>query len=204
MSTAPICNIWSKNSLDLSDSAFSKVYLSETTFALKDDAGETLKKFDLESIPFEEMRTILLGKQNCMSMKKLLNVKEGTQDLELLAQPLLITKATMIAHRDEIWTAAVDLTNNSQEDVNKVFDKQLKCHAFGLFLVNALSNRALQKLESSKSQWTVLKDDEEFVHGPLLFWFIIDAVKPNNDTLVQHTKEKLAVSRFLSSCSKVS
>ena len=98
MVTAPIRNIWSKNGLDLADSAFSKVYLAETSFSQKDDAGETLKKFDLESTRFEELRTILIGKQNRMSMKKLIQVKEGGQDLELLDQPQLITKATMVAH----------------------------------------------------------------------------------------------------------
>jgi hypothetical protein len=192
MANAPIRNIWSKNGLDLADSAFSKVYLSETSFSQKDDAGETLKKFDLESIRFEELRTILIGKQNRMAMKRLIQVVEGGENLELLDQPQLINKATMVAHRDTVWNAAVNLATDSQEDVNDVYDKQLKCHAFGTFLLNALTNRAIQKLESAKSQWTVIKDNEEFAHGPLLFWFIVDAVKPNNDTLAQHTKEKLA------------
>ena len=192
MATAPIRNIWSKNGLDLADSAFSKVYLSEVNFSQKDDAGEALKKFDLESTRFEELRTMLIANQNRMAMKKLLQVQEAGVDLDLLDQPQLISKPIMVAHRAQIWDVTVDLANTSQEDVNKVFDRQLKCHAFGNFLLNALSNRAIQKLESSKSQWTVTKDDEEYVHGPLLFWYIVDAVKPNNDTLVQHTKEKLA------------
>ena len=67
----------------------------------------------------------------------------------------------------------------------------MKCHAFGLFLQNALSTSAMKKLESSKSEWSIEKDDDQFIHGPLLFWYIVDTVKPNNDTLVQQTKEKL-------------
>ena len=191
MAAAPIRNIWSKNGLDLTDSAFSKVYLSEIGFSQKDDKGETLQKFDLESERFEELRTILTVKQNRMAMKRLLKVQEGTQNLDLLDQPQLISKATMLAQRDAIWQAPVDLANDSQEDVNTVYDKQLKCHAFGIFLVNALSISALKKLESTKLEWSVTVNDEEYVHGPLLFWFFVDTVKPNNDTLVQQTKEKL-------------
>ena len=191
MATAPIRNIWSKNGLDLSDSAFSKIFQNESTFTEKDDQGDNLKKFELESNRFEELRTLLIQKQNRMALKKLLKVQEGGVDLEILEQPQLISKATMVTQRDTIWNAAVDLVNDTQATVNTVFDKQLKCHAIGLWIVDALTNRAQQKLECSKSEWTVEKDDEIFIHGPLLFWFIVDAVKPNNDTLVQQTKEKL-------------
>ena len=193
-SIKPIRNVWSKNGLDLSNSAFAKIYQAETSFSEKDDSGSSLKKFELTSDRFEELRTLLTLKQNRMAMKKMLTIAQGptgaTEDFQLLNQPQLITKATMIANRDAIW-ADVDVNTQNQETVNSVFDRQLKCHVFGLWISNALTNRALQKLECSKSEWTVEQDDEVYIHGPLLFWYIVDAVKPNNDTLVQQSKDKL-------------
>ena len=188
---APIRNVWSKNGLDISDTAFSKVYQSELSFSEKDDSGESLKKFDLEPTRFEELRAILIRKQGRMAMKKLLRVTQNAIDLDLLDQPQLITKATMLAHKAAIWGAVYDVNTDAQEDVNDIFDKQLKCHVLGSSILNGLSNRAEQKLESSRSEWSVEKDEEVYIHGPLLFWFIVDAVKPNNDTLVQSAKEKL-------------
>ena len=190
-SVAPIRNVWSKNGLDLSDSAFSKVYHQEVSFSEKDDSGDSLKKFELEPHRFEELRTLLNRKQNRMALKQLLQVKEGGVDLDLLDQPQLISKPTMNTHRDNVWRV-VDLTTESQQDVNTVYDNQLKCHAFGSWILNCLTNRAIQKLEFSKSDWTIEQDGEVYVHGPLIFWYIVDAVKPNNDTLIQHTKDKLA------------
>ena len=188
---APIRNVWSKSGLDLTDSAFSRIYQTEVTFSKKDDSGESLKKFELEPTRFEELCTLLIRKQNRMAMKKLLQVKENGVDLDLLDQPQLISKTTMITHRDTIWNSPVDLTNDSQADVNLVYDQQLKCHALGSWILSSFTNRAIQKLECSKSDWSVEKNDEIFLHGPLLFWFFVDAVKPNNDTLVQNTKDKL-------------
>jgi hypothetical protein len=126
-----------------------------------------------------------------MAMKKLLQVEENGVDLDLLDQPQLISKTTMITHRDTIWNSPVDLTNDSQADVNLVYDQQLKCHALGSWILSSFTNRAIQKLECSKSDWSVEKNDEIFLHGPLLFWFFVDVVKLNNDTLVQNTKDKL-------------
>ena len=188
----PIRNVWSKNGLDLSSSAFSKIYQTETSFSEKDDSGSSLKKFELTSDRFEELRTLLTLKQDRMAMQKLLKITQGGEDFQLLDQPQLITKATMIANRDTIWNVAIDVDAQSQEDVNTIFDKQLKCHAFGLWISNALTNRAIQKFECSKSEWTVEQDSETYIHGPLLFWYIVDAVKPNNDTLVQQSKDKLS------------
>lgn len=190
-SVAPIRNVWSKNGLDLTNTAFSKVYHQEVTFSEKDDSGDTLKKFDLEPERFEELRTLLIRKQNRMALKKLLQVTEGGINLDLLDQPQLITKPTMITHRDTVWRD-VDLHNESQEDVNEVYDNQLKCHAFGSWILDCLTNRAIQKLKFSKTEWSIEQDGETYLHGPILFWHIVDAVKPNNDTLIQHTKEKLA------------
>ena len=189
--TVPIRNVWSKSGLDLTDSAFLKFYQQETSFLEKDDSGDSLKRFDLDADRFEEMRTILYRKQNRMAIKQLLKMRQGGDEFELLDQPQLISKATMIQNRDTIWNATYDATNGTQEEVNKVFHSQLKCHALGSRILNSLTNRAVQKLECSKSEWSIEKDGEVYVHGPLLFWFIVDAVKPNNDTLVQITKEKL-------------
>lgn len=191
MATLPIRNVWSKSGLDLSESAFLKFYQLETSFSEKDDSGESLKRFDLDASRFEELRTILYRKQNRMALKSLLKVNQGGDDFQLLDQPQLITKATMIANRNEIWNAVYDVTNTTQEDINEIFDKQLKCHALGSWILSSLTNRAAQKLECCKSEWNVELDGEMYIHGPLLFWFIVDAVKPNNDTLVQLTKEKL-------------
>ena len=77
MAVAPIRNVWSKNGLELSNSAFSKIYQAETSFSEKDDSGSSLKKFKLTSERFEELRTLLDSKQNQMAMKKLLTITQG-------------------------------------------------------------------------------------------------------------------------------
>ena len=189
--TAPIRNIWQKSGLDLTDSAFSKVHSYEIRFTEKDDSGDSLKKFELDELRFEEFRTLLDKKQNRMAMKTLLQVTENNEILELIDQAQLIQKATMIAHRDSIWNATVDLANQAQAQVNAIYDKQLKCNVFGNWILEALTSSALSKLESTKVEWAVEKDGEMQVHGPILFWHIVDLVKPNNDTLVQNAKEEL-------------
>ena len=112
-----------------------------------------------------------------MALKKLFNIAQGTDTFNLLDQPQLITKATIVAHCDAIWTVMVNLASDTQAHVNEVYDKQLKCHAFGQWLVDALSTRALQKLECSKSEWTFKKDDKIYilvVHG--LSWYSLRQV----------------------------
>ena len=191
-SRAPIRNIWQKSGLDLTDSAFSKVHSHEIRFTEKDDNGDSLKKFELDELRFEEFRTLLDKKQNRMAMKTLLQVTENNQSLELIDQAQLIQKGIiMIAHQDLIWNAYENLNTQTQAEVNEIYDKQLKCNVMGNWILEALSSSALSKLESTKVEWAVEKNGEMQVHGPLLYWHIVDLMKPNNDTLVQHAKEQL-------------
>ena len=186
-------NIWSKQGLDLSDSTFVKLYDSATKFSEKDDNGDALKKFKLsEPERFNELRNLLTAKVNKLAMKKLLKVTQGGEDFNLLDQAQLVTEGTMDGSRDAVWGASADpKTTHTQEAVDKISDVRIKSHAIGLWLEDALSSDALAKLEHCRPKYTIEKDGEPFIHGQFLWWLIVDEVKPNNDTLIQHAKDKL-------------
>jgi hypothetical protein len=127
-------------------------------------------------------------------MRKLLKLTQGTEEFLLVDQAPLVTEATVIADRDPIWANSTDPdTTMTQANINKIMDKHIKCHAFSTWLQDALTTEALMKLKYTRSKFSVIKDDEPYLHGPLLWWYIITAdIKPNNDnTLIQNAKEEL-------------
>ena len=186
-------NIWSSQGLDLSDSTFVKLYDSAIKFTEKDDNGEPIKKFKLSQPErFNELRNILTTKVNRLAMKTLLQVTQNSEDFNLLDQAQLVTEATMIGARDSIWAAGQDpKSTDTQEDVDKISDQRIKSNALGVWLENALSSDALAKLEHHRPKYTVEKSGELFISGQFLWWLVVDEVKPNNDTLVQHAKDRL-------------
>lgn len=191
-STITPMNVWARSGLDLTDSTFSKIYYEALKFSETDDFGKPLKKFKLTSDRFEELRSILITKVNKMAMRKLMKVTQDSESYELLDQAPLVTETTLETHRDEIWADTKDpKTTDTQEKVNEIQDKRLKCHALGTWLEAALTKDGLHKLEHAKSKYTVYKDDEPYIHGPYLFWLIVEDIKPNNDTLIQNAKDKL-------------
>jgi hypothetical protein len=192
MATINPMNVWSKSGLDLTDSTFAKIYESATKFHEYDDNGDSLKKFKLDGDRFEELRGLVTRKVNKFAMRKLFKLTQGTEEFLLVDQAPLVTEATVIADRDSIWADTTDPdTSMTQADINKIMDKRIKCHAFGTWLQDALTTEALTKLEYARSKFSIIKDDEPYLHGPLLWWYIVTDIKPNNDTLIQNAKDEL-------------
>ena len=185
-------NIWAKKGLDLTDSTFGKIYEAATHFNETDDNGKPLKKFPLEDERFEEFRKLLTKRVNKMAMGKLVKLSQDGEDFKLLEQAPLVTEATMITHRDEIWDSSKDPTSTStQEEVYAIQDQRIKCHTLGTWILDALSSTAITKLESSEPKYLIEKDDNTFVHGPFLYWLIVEDIKPNTDTLIDNAKIRL-------------
>jgi hypothetical protein len=192
MATINPMNVWSKSGLDLTDSTFAKIYESVTKFHEYDDNGDSLKKFKLNDDRFEELRGLVTRKVNKLAMRKLLKLTQGTEEFLLVDQAPLVTEETMIENRDSTWADEADPTTTmTQADVNNVMDKRIKCHAFGTWLQDSLTTEALTKLEYARSKFSIIKDDEPYLHGPILWWYIVTDIKPNNDTLIQNAKEEL-------------
>ena len=192
MSTINKMNVWSKSGLDPAEPSFAKIYHETIRFRATDDDGEALKKFKLEPERFEEFRSLLTRQVNKMSMKKLMKVTQDEEEYLLLDQAQLVTEATIIAARDEIWDDSKDpVETMEQNSVNQIMDTRIKTHALGSWILDALSSDALHKLEPSKSKYMIEKDDEPYVHGPMLWWLIVEDIKPNNDTLIQNAKDRL-------------
>ena len=95
-----------------------------------------------------------------MASRKIMKVTVSSEEFQLIDQAQLVDKAAIVAKRDLIWDESKDpKTTDTQEDVNAILDKWIKCHALGTWLQNALTTCTLHKLEHAKSKYIVKKDD---------------------------------------------
>jgi hypothetical protein len=189
-------NLWEKAGLDIvADANLGKLAAKEREFKILNDKGDVLPKMDLKSETFEKMKQLVKEKMSRMAMKNIMSIEQARSGLKLS----LIDRAQSISIEDMkhatnyFWRERTnkEYDSMSPEEFDTIEDGKLKAHILGEWFMNCLTDAGKRKLNATKKDWTFKSDTGDYYHGPMMFWHIVQFVKPNNDTLIEKAKQHL-------------
>ena len=195
---------WAMTGLDLTDSAFSKAYHKEIEF---DSSNEV--QFDLEPERFNQWRIKIEEKAVKIYASNICTISSSSvgTSKDLLTEYATIDSNNVVTNRDERWNADPTAAT-SQDDCDKITDRQIKAKVLGMYIHNSLSEGARQTLNAEIGYFQV-KDytGQKHYDGPAYFSKVASHVDPNNEQLIEKVKNELSsldVKDFNQSIAKMS
>ena len=168
---------WAQVGLDLSSSAFSKLYLQEEK--------PMDPQYNLKPELWEDFKRKLLDKSvRCCLNNILLIADDNGKDRNIITEYSLLTAANIQAAQDDIWTSTK--TSNTDQCIQQ--DNRIKSQLLATYLLESLTVSARKTIDRTKTIWTFTSDGETFRHGPAILWNIAQEVKPDNGHLVDQNK----------------
>ena len=124
-----------------------------------------------------------------------MTVTTSAGPISLVDRAQAVTHDEMLLHKEDIWLKD-DFAN--QAECDKYKDARLKCHIFGKWLLDAVTDSAKLKFLSTQKEWMLKPSgDIELMpigsryHGPLIYWHIVKVLKPNNNMMIKKAKKEL-------------
>ena len=184
-----ILSLWSKERLDLTDSAFNKLHSKESRY---EDKRE---KYDLQPETFCKLVKNLIDKVICMHATIEFTVaitnagRNGTKNV--LKEYSTIQSAEMAANRDGRWPSTAP-THTTQSEQYMFTDSLIKTYVVGNYIYNSLTEDAREQLEAESDFFKVQdKDGASHYDGPSYFHAIARLVDPDNGHLVAGVERQL-------------